>query len=204
MNNPLTTLAGAWVLAATPLAFAASSTELTMAGLITPTACTPSLSNGGIVDHGRILAKDVPPGEITELDPETLTLTVVCDRAITIAIKAIDNRSSNVPSGGFGLARVNGTQYLGAYLLMGHSAVADGQPARSIVSYDLGRWQTNSYWPSEGYLSVATIDGPLQPAPVRELKTELTVRTVLAPSRDIDMSQEVPIDGSATLEMRYL
>jgi hypothetical protein len=204
MNKPLLTLGGALVLAASPLVFAAGSTELTMAGLITPKACTPSLSNGGIADHGTIPAKDVPPGEIAELDPQTLTLTVACDRAITMAIKAIDNRPSGVPGGGFGLSRINGTQYLGAYLLMGHSALADGQPARSIISYDLGRWQTHSYWPADGYLSVASMEGPLQPAPVRELKTELTVMTYLTPSADMDMSKEIPIDGSATLEMKYL
>ena len=44
---------------ATGNALAASSTDLTVKGLITPSACTPALSNAGAVDFGKLSAKDL-------------------------------------------------------------------------------------------------------------------------------------------------
>ena len=58
-----------------PYALAASSTDLTVTGIITPNACTPTLSGGGIVDHGKFSAKDLNAGhETTALPTETLQL----------------------------------------------------------------------------------------------------------------------------------
>ncbi|WP_330220783.1 DUF1120 domain-containing protein [Pseudomonas frederiksbergensis] len=42
-----------------PYALAASSTDLTVTGTITPSACTPSLSGNGVVDYGKISARDL-------------------------------------------------------------------------------------------------------------------------------------------------
>ena len=47
------------LIACAPMAFAASSADLSVTGLITPSACTPSLSDGGIVDHGKLTVKDL-------------------------------------------------------------------------------------------------------------------------------------------------
>ena len=48
MNKQLTILATALLLGATTSVFAASSTDLTITGTITPAACTPTLENGGV------------------------------------------------------------------------------------------------------------------------------------------------------------
>lgn len=36
-----------------PAAFAASSADLNVFGTITPSACAPVLSDGGVIDHGK-------------------------------------------------------------------------------------------------------------------------------------------------------
>ncbi|PNA52870.1 hypothetical protein C1Y14_34105, partial [Pseudomonas sp. MPR-R5B] len=61
MKKPLAALATLVMLATSGAAVAASSVDLTVTGLITPTACTPSLSANGVVDHGKISAKDLSP-----------------------------------------------------------------------------------------------------------------------------------------------
>lgn len=49
MNKTLNSLLGAMLLTGSASAFAASSVDLAVTGLITPSACTPTLANGGVV-----------------------------------------------------------------------------------------------------------------------------------------------------------
>jgi hypothetical protein len=43
-----------------------------------------------------------------------------------------------------------------------------------------------------------------QPIPMQNLTVDLEVQTVIARTDGLDLSNEVPIDGSATLEVKYL
>lgn len=63
--NPLTRLlALTVVIAAEPLAYAASTVDLDVKGLITPRACTASLSDNSLVDYQEIMAKTLHPQPI--------------------------------------------------------------------------------------------------------------------------------------------
>ncbi|WP_122802093.1 DUF1120 domain-containing protein, partial [Pseudomonas viridiflava] len=53
MNKHLIAVASALLITGTAPAFAASTVDLTVKGIITPNACTPGLSSGGIIDHGK-------------------------------------------------------------------------------------------------------------------------------------------------------
>ena len=59
MKLTLKALATALLISASAAAMAASSVDLSVKGVITPNACTPSLSGGGVVDYGKISAKDL-------------------------------------------------------------------------------------------------------------------------------------------------
>lgn len=50
MNKHLSLLTAALLPTGVSSAFAASSTDLTVTGLITPGACAPALSKGGVVE----------------------------------------------------------------------------------------------------------------------------------------------------------
>ena len=56
MKTCMPLLGGALLLALSNAVCAASSVDLTVKGLITPSACAPSLSSGGLVDHGKVAA----------------------------------------------------------------------------------------------------------------------------------------------------
>lgn len=79
MKTSVSLLSSALLLAITSSAFAASSVDLTVKGLITPSACTPSLP--GDVDLGKIAAKDLYQDSYTPLEKKTLQLSVNCDAA---------------------------------------------------------------------------------------------------------------------------
>ncbi|MBD9614778.1 DUF1120 domain-containing protein [Pseudomonas sp. PDM02] len=191
-----------------PLSFAASSTDLTVTGLITPNACTPSLSSDGIVDYGKIPAKDLKQNTSTPLEERTLTLGVKCDGPTPFALFAKDNRagSSTFPSSVyFGLGKINETQNLGGYLLTMINAVADGEAVQTIKSVDgKNDWKAQFFmWPGQ-YMSVAAISNPGLPIPIQDLTLELGITTSIARADGLDLTNEVLIDGSATLEMNYL
>ncbi|NMZ93016.1 DUF1120 domain-containing protein [Pseudomonas panacis] len=187
-------------------AHAASTVDLTVKGLIVPSACTPNLSGGGVIDHGKISAKDLRPDNPTHIGKNVMTIAVVCDGATSFALNAIDNRAdSAIMASLFGLGFINGTQKLGWFDLMLQNAVADGVQVDTIASGDGGNtWYKEKFWDPGLYMSVATTDDTTQPVPVKELVMEMEVSTSIARTDSLDLSNEVTLDGSATLEVKYL
>ncbi|MFV9649741.1 DUF1120 domain-containing protein [Pseudomonas citrulli] len=187
-------------------AHAASTVDLTVKGLIVPSACTPNLSGGGVIDHGKISAKDLRPDNPTHIGKNVMTIAVVCDGATSFALNAIDNRAdSAIMASLFGLGFINGTQKLGWFDLMLQNAVADGVQVETIASGDGGNtWYKEKFWDPGLYMSVANTDDTTQPVPVKELVMEMEVSTSIARTDSLDLSNEVTLDGSATLEVKYL
>lgn len=191
-----------------PLAMATSSTDLTVTGTITPSACMPSLSNGGVVDYGKISSTTLNPVRDTFLESRTLNLDVNCDAATVFALHIFDNRAGSSSSASpitFGLGLINGNQKLGHYYVFVNRATADGVAAQAISSLDNGAtWTTQALLRSDNYLAVAASDNWTVPVAARDMTLELTVDPVIARADRLDLSNEVAIDGSATLEMKYL
>lgn len=208
MNKYLAALSATALFSLAPFALAASSTDLTVTGTITPSPCTPSLSNGGVVDYGKISAKTLNTGSATSLEPRTLNLDVSCDAATVFALHIFDNRPGSAavsPTTTFGLGLINGTQKLGSYFLGMDKATADGATAQAIMSRDSGTtWQAQLLLRSDDYLAVAASDNWNVPVAARDITLELHVLPSIARTDGLDLSQEVALDGSATLEMKYL
>lgn len=106
----------ALLLAGAGNAVAASSIDLAVKGTITPSACTPTLANGGVVDYGKISAKDLKVDSHTRLPSQKLQMTVDCEAATLFALAAKDNREgteSSLDYYNFGLGLINGSEKLG-------------------------------------------------------------------------------------------
>ncbi|KGE65332.1 MULTISPECIES: DUF1120 domain-containing protein [Pseudomonas] len=188
-------------------AFAASSVDLTVRGLITPSACEPTLSGGGNVEVGKISAKDLNSDNYTRLADQSLQLTVTCDGATLMAIEPKDNRAgsnSEVDDAAFGLGLVNGSEKLGFFNMILQAAVADGTEVDPIASRDNGlTWTSLTYLINNGITSVANTTA-VAPVPVQILVADLLINPFIAPANSLTLTEEVPIDGSATLTVKYL
>ncbi len=209
MNKHLIALASALLITGTAPAFAASTVDLTVKGIITPNACTPGLSGGGVIDHGKMSAKDLNTDRITPLPAASLQMTVTCDAQVLFAIKATDNRLNSGTGSYFGMGLINGTQKLGAYTLsLGSSAnppIADGEVVQAIGSFDSGSsWERYNSFEHSYMLSVATLADVSTPRLTRELVAEIAYSGYINRTDGLDLSNEVNIDGSATLEVVYL
>lgn len=206
VNKLLAALCAITLISIAPYTVAASSTELTVKGTLLPNACTPSLSGNGRVDYGKISARDLNQETATPLEDRTLTLSVKCDAGARFALLGIDNRvGSSTLSSMFGLGKINGTQNIGKYLLVMTSAIADGVPVQPVKSKDGDTgWHGHLFWMPGDFASVAAPADLSVPISVQDLAMELALNTSIERADRLDLTNEVKIDGSATLELKYL
>lgn len=209
MNKPIAALALFLTIAHQGSAVAASSVELIVKGLITPSACTPTLSANGIVDHGKISAKDLNQNTMTLLPKVILQMNVNCDAQTLFALHGIDNRaSSSTATYGYGLGLINNTQKIGHYELTFSNVVADTQTIYPVESIDGGlTWNSmdGTVW-QVGALAGFGIDmnSNRGPIPIKDMTADMTVLTAIAPAKNLDTTNEVPLDGAATFQLKYL
>ena len=197
----------AFCLTAAP-AFGASSVDLTVQGLITPSACTPLLSADGIVDHGRIPARSLNQHEFSALPTQTLDLSVSCNESVLFVLVGLDNRASSSLGPGFYYGLGNNihapNERLGTVSMAFRDVVADGERALVLASSNQGQtWfpESNAY--PDTYMGFAK-PGTLIPEAHRLLTATLQVNTSINASAFLTLKQEVPLDGSIVLDLRYL
>lgn len=206
MNNVIKPLLAGLLLASSTSVFAASSVDLSVKGLITPSSCEPSLS-AQTVDYGKISAKDLNTTQPTPLEAKTVDLTVICDAATLMALESKDNREgSDFESSvmDFGLGLINGTEKLGAMTLRLLNPIADSVAARTIGSDDGGlTWFVEHQLMRHNLISVADA-ATVAPMPVQTLVSQLVIEPRIAPSSQLTLNNEAAIDASVTLTVRYL
>ncbi|MBD8090247.1 DUF1120 domain-containing protein [Pseudomonas fluorescens] len=212
MKAPVSLLSSALLLAMLSPAFAASSVDLSVKGLITPSACTPTLSQGGVADYGKLAARDLQENQPTPLPSTTLQLNVSCEAATLFAFNGVDNRpgsSTSIDGSAYGLGFINDTQRLGSFMIILTNYLADSLPVTKLVSRNNGAsWMENSedaIW-LPGWLAAFgnNSSGTWAPIAITTLNSDLRIHPYIAPSSDLTLTQEQLIDGSATLELRYL
>lgn len=194
-------------LTATP-ALCASTAEVTVTGIITPDACTPTLSENGIVDHGLVPARSLNQYEFTQLPSQRLDLNVSCNQPVLFVLMGVDNRAESSVGPGFYYGLGNNVhapdERLGSVSLQILDAVADEQRVLVLASSNQGEtWfpESNAY-PST-YMGFAPL-GTLIPEPHRLLSATLQITTSINAAAYLTLDQEVPLDGSIVLDLRYL
>jgi hypothetical protein len=205
MKKYLAILSATALIGVAPYALANSTTELTVTGLITPAACVPELSNGGIVEHGKVSAKDLKQTTETLLARHTLQFRVLCDSATLYTLKPIDNRPNTGHDGDlFGLGKINGDQKLGGFQGLIRNAIADNVPATVLNSRNNGdTWVQTSYMRPTTINAFGSPADPTTPIAIKELLADLQISTYIARADSLDLTAEAPINGSATLEIKY-
>lgn len=217
----ITTIAMAAILVS-GAALAAPTAELKVTGVIKPPACTPNFASGGVVDYGTIPTNSLNANAPTKLDEKSVTFTVSCDSAVKIRYHAIDNRQASAIKGlvtaaashkalgdgsAFGLGTAAGKN-IGVYTLRidPTSAVADGTTPDSLYGmYD--RWQksTNGLFGVNGtYYKAFAAAGTLTPTAYKTITATLIVEAIIDQTSNLPLTQDIQLDGSATLEVQYL
>ena len=191
------------------------SREITLRASLVPAACNVELSNGGLVDFGRLSINDLNPDKGTRLPPKDLTLRVGCDAPAQFALVMHDNRSGSATVNSeiyYGLGLDNRSNKIGLYSLNVDPANASADSFARLYRTDSTTqgvaWSTSSSNPipiaRKSYLgftdSAASTAGP---ASIQNLTTTVTVDAVIAPTANLDLSTAVHLDGSGTIEILY-
>ncbi|AKS06222.1 DUF1120 domain-containing protein [Pseudomonas trivialis] len=190
-----------------PGVFAASSADLSVTGIITPSSCTPTLSNGGVVDHGKMTAKDLRPANPTQLDPAEMRLEVHCEGATFFTLTTVDNRAgtSAINPAHHGLGTTADDEKLGSVAFSLFDPVADEAAVNVISSRNGGaNWSLSPYLGHQALTSFAAVGGPNTPIAIQDLSARLRTFTIIVPADDLTLLDEVPINGQATLQLKYL
>lgn len=211
MRTPLAALTAALLTVASPWALAASNIDLTVKGLITPSACTPNLSSGGIVEVGKIAVSDIHQDNMTYLPTAPIDLRVNCTAPTLFAVAPHDNRPQMHTPWAFGFTKMAPDLPIGGYWLEVSDFITDDTPLTRLYSENNGQsWLVapdRNYYIEPRQLTAfgEKISGPPQVLPVQNLMVSLWVNPFLYPAKTwLPANQEVPIDGSTTLEVRYL
>jgi type 1 fimbria pilin len=195
---------------------AADTTELKVKGVIRPAACTPTLTGGGMVDYGNIPASSLTAGGYTKLGAKQIGLTVSCDAATKIAIRLTDNRVASKVAGitssisrsgdqyNYGLGAVDGKNVGGYAISMAPETTADGASVTNLYA-DGNAWSdTTTYLENSGTLFSFGATGTKTPLAAKSFNLKLNVETFINKKENLDLTKDVPLDGSATIEVRYL
>ena len=207
MKTYLAALSGAALISMAPYALA-SSTDLTVTGLITPGACTPTISNNGVVDVGKIPAHTLNQTGNTYLGSYPLQLTVACEMPRLIAFESVDNRAGTATEDEafvFGLGLTDEGEKLGSFYTNIREVVVNGIYSDSIESVDGGNsWKFAGGIHPGRLLSVSSQSDYTTPIAVKDLIMDLQIRPAITRADSLTLTNEVKIDGSGTLQLTYL
>ncbi|MCS3419267.1 DUF1120 domain-containing protein [Pseudomonas yamanorum] len=191
--------------------------ELTLQAGFAPAACTANLSNGGIVDFGRMWAKSLNADKENALASRSLMLGIGCDGPTRFTLRMQDNRNGTATGGtdetAYGLGVDNSRNNIGRYYLYfdPFDLQADTLPQvyRTDSTTNGVAWSSSSAYPipigSNSLLGFTDTPGShAGPTAIQNLNGQISVRAILAPMNTLDLSTEVLLDGSGTIEILYL
>lgn len=218
---------------ATCSSYAAETVTLNVRGKLTTPACTPTLSNSGDVDFGRISLSSLSATETNQLGGKEFTLTISCDGPTKVGYTTADNRqdtitedpitiedvdgkgaSTNTRSIQYGLGKTAGGVGIGAYTVLSLAgATIDGRVGQLMGRYNGGEW-TNS---NTGQLNTSNgVNGSPQrditlgennvPVPVAftEGVFPLRVTAAIQSTETLAITDETDLDGQATITIVYI
>lgn len=198
---------------------AGRSRELRLQARFAPAACTPSLSNGGNIDFGKLSVMDLSMDKETALPGRPLVVSVACDAPAIFALRLQDNRQGSATGADdettFGLARDAQQQKIGRYRLVFDPTRATADSFAQLYRTDSATGTVAAPWSGASasplaigasrYLGFSASSGSTSgPVPIQQLSATTSLEAVIAPLGSLDLGSEVRLDGAATLELNYL
>lgn len=221
IGSKVSAVALAMAALATSGAAQAQTVDVSVIGTIIPEACTPTVSGGGVIDYGKISASTINQTDYTALPVKQESFSIQCTAPVKAAVTAVDNRASTmVPNilsilgGGFtddhnfGLGSVSGANIGGYVMRVPYTSVQlDGVAGRTLASVDGGQtWATSggAIRHAAGTLSAWDDGSSLTPIAFTNMTGDFTIQAVINKGEDLPLTNDIPFDGNATIEVKYL
>jgi len=200
------------------------SADLRIEGAITPGSCEIILGNDGKFNYQSIpqtKIKDVAEG--TYLGGKDLTLTVQCEEVTQVGLNLTDNKHDSVVSGltvsgnksntndYLGLGKSHGKN-IGASAIWVDRAMVDSKDSyvgyldltTSSISPEEGDWLWRDRYGVANKLLTWVQSSATTPTPGKTFTSRLRAHATINKKSELDLSDEVKLDGAATLTVYYL
>lgn len=197
-------------------ALASSTVDLSVQGLIIPAACLPQLSSSGLIDYGKIAQQDLNLETATRLPVKNLHIGITCNGPVRYALRMADNRDGSAMVNSeiyYGLGFDHSGNRLGVYSMTFDPRQTQASNTAQIYGTESTTgglaWRTSNLNSidigSRSYLGFTDVEGSVSgPTAISILGGIVTVQTVINARKNLNLSVETPLDGSATLEVVYL
>lgn len=207
-------------------AFAADTAVLKVKGTLTNAACTPEISNGGVVDYGSIALASLSSTDVNQLGRRDFSVTINCSSPSKVGFTVVDDRSGTAPNilvkngsftgndivqpvNLFGLNKTAGNVNIGNYSMFvkTDSVVADGTTVSAIYSDDNGvSWSDVGNLMQNNASQVVTVaaTGQTTPLAFSQLVVPMAVSTAVQNTATLAITDDTNLDGQATFTLKYL
>ncbi|WP_130903381.1 MULTISPECIES: hypothetical protein [unclassified Pseudomonas] len=195
-------------------ALAATTTGLSVTGIIDPPSCDVSMVGSDFSYGTSILLNPTGNTALGVSAPQTLNIT--CAGLVLVGIRGTDNRAgTNVTSinpNAYGLGLDGGNNKIGDYTLNYSNVSLNGGTGFMVWSTDGGTtWAggngggtINTYAAQAITYGLKATSGAGQPVPMTSASFNLAVTPTIAPKSTLDASNTIQLDGSATIALVYL
>lgn len=211
-------------------AMAAQSIDIKVTGKILPSSCTPAFpSGGGVADFGTMKVSSLNSTSATPLaDMKEIPVTITCEEATRVAVKFTDARDDSSPTDlitmktlygspafTFGLGMYNGKK-IGAYALallntQGANTNDAGDSVYPMFSLDGGNgwaYKGNEYMQitsdNREVYGFGTDRSSAVLSAQSKINFKVAVEATINPTNDLNVTDEVTLDGLTNVELVYL
>ncbi|EFC57784.1 MULTISPECIES: DUF1120 domain-containing protein [Enterobacter] len=210
-------------------AHAADTAVLKVQGKLTNASCTPTLSNGGIVDYGTIRLGELNATATNQLGERDSSLTITCSSPTKVGWSITDDRTDSVspnvnvkvlgdliyPTEGIamGLGKTTGGVAIGNWALYVAAAnvTADGEHATLVKKADAqSPWENATIAPvlnaaNHTVMSVILPEATT-PDPMAFTQVVYPLKTSVAIDKTsrLAITDDTQLDGQATITLTYL
>ena len=167
----------------TSLCWAADTVDIDVTVTTDAAACTPTLSNNGIVDFGKQSAARLSGTHYTQWGSKGITLNITCEASTAVAISARDSRTDSLSYGADANGNVGPQSPLNGQgtisnpaRLFGLGKTVEGKNIGSyaiVLETDGVQVQDGSNTPAVGIVGSASVDGPWSADAVPALPSDL-------------------------------
>ncbi|MHA1064577.1 DUF1120 domain-containing protein [Enterobacter ludwigii] len=212
-------------------AHAANTAVMKVQGKLTNASCTPTMSNGGAVDYGKISMGSLSATEDNQLGQRDITMTITCNSATKVGWTMSDNRKDSLADGHYievddsavdgsstfspqytsGLGFTKEGQKIGGWAVYTNLpyVTVDGAPADAITAggTNLTKWNKNTtgrlVLDDYETMSVAK-PGELVPMAFTEAVFPMKVSMAIRNTNRLSITEDTELDGQATITLKYL
>ncbi len=190
---------------------AAESAVLKVVGVIRPPACNVNFPGGDTVDYKVIKSDKLNKTGFTDLDPKEVAMVLDCGNKMQVGFSIVDNKSASRLIGLFGTSNgqnfglgMQGDKKVGGYRIDMINNLADAVSANAISGTSRsGPWANDTAVKQDRFHALST-GATANPVSTEKFSTTLKIYTRLNEAKELNLNQDVPLDGMATVQVEYL